>query len=194
MAKYYAVKKGRRPGIYRSWDECRDQVDGFSGAVYKSFNNEEKAKRFISQGHNSTKDSISAYVDGSYDSDTGVYGWGLVLIRPGSIEEFCGHGKGEYSKHRNVAGEVYGAINAVKISLEREYKSLSIYYDYSGIRHWALGEWKRNNSLTRSYYDFMQDASNHIDIEFIKVDAHSGDKYNELADKLAKEGAKGGSR
>lgn len=35
--KFYAVKKGRRPGIYRNWDEAKAQVDGFSGAEYKSF-------------------------------------------------------------------------------------------------------------------------------------------------------------
>ncbi|EFG55038.1 ribonuclease [Lactobacillus amylolyticus] len=35
--KFYAVKKGRKPGIYRNWDEAKAQVDGFSGAEYKSF-------------------------------------------------------------------------------------------------------------------------------------------------------------
>lgn len=35
--KFYAVKKGRKPGIYRTWDEAKAQVDGFSGAEYKSF-------------------------------------------------------------------------------------------------------------------------------------------------------------
>lgn len=35
--KFYAVKKGVQPGIYRSWDEAKKQVDGFSGAEYKSF-------------------------------------------------------------------------------------------------------------------------------------------------------------
>lgn len=37
--KYYAVKKGRVPGVYRSWDEAKKQVDGFSNAEYKSFEN-----------------------------------------------------------------------------------------------------------------------------------------------------------
>lgn len=35
--KFYAVKKGRKPGIYRTWDEAKKQIDGFSGAEYKSF-------------------------------------------------------------------------------------------------------------------------------------------------------------
>lgn len=35
--KYYVVKVGRNPGIYNTWDECKIQVDGYSGAKYKSF-------------------------------------------------------------------------------------------------------------------------------------------------------------
>ena len=30
--KYYAVKKGRTPGVYRTWEDAKKQVDGFSGA------------------------------------------------------------------------------------------------------------------------------------------------------------------
>lgn len=35
--KIYAVKKGLVPGIYNTWDECKQQVNGYSGAEYKSF-------------------------------------------------------------------------------------------------------------------------------------------------------------
>lgn len=35
--KIYAVKKGLVPGLYNSWDECKAQVNGYSGAEYKSF-------------------------------------------------------------------------------------------------------------------------------------------------------------
>ena len=37
MSKYYAVKKGKHPGVYKTWSECQQQVSGFSGAIYKSF-------------------------------------------------------------------------------------------------------------------------------------------------------------
>ena len=36
-SKFYAVQKGKIPGIYYSWDDCKKMVDGFPGAVYKSF-------------------------------------------------------------------------------------------------------------------------------------------------------------
>ena len=34
MSKIYAVRKGKIPGLYNTWDECKAQVDGFSGAEY----------------------------------------------------------------------------------------------------------------------------------------------------------------
>ena len=41
--KYYVVWKCVEPGIYDSWDESKKQVDGFSGALYKSFATKEEA-------------------------------------------------------------------------------------------------------------------------------------------------------
>lgn len=35
--KYYVVWEGRAPGIYESWEDCREQIDGFPGATYKSY-------------------------------------------------------------------------------------------------------------------------------------------------------------
>jgi len=43
-AVYYVVLKGRCPGIYETWTACRDQVDGFSGAIFKRFKSLENAQ------------------------------------------------------------------------------------------------------------------------------------------------------
>jgi ribonuclease HI len=45
---YYAVKKGRIPGIYKTWAECKAQVDGFSGATYKGFKTLAEAEQYMS--------------------------------------------------------------------------------------------------------------------------------------------------
>ncbi|RRK11539.1 ribonuclease [Lactiplantibacillus garii] len=45
--KYYAVRKGQHPGIYRSWPETQKQVSGFAGAQYKSFTTEAAAQAFM---------------------------------------------------------------------------------------------------------------------------------------------------
>ncbi|MEN9216569.1 MAG: viroplasmin family protein, partial [Gloeomargarita sp. HHBFW_bins_162] len=44
-AKVYVVWRGRRPGVYRTWDDCWAQVRGFSGAQYKSFPDQATADR-----------------------------------------------------------------------------------------------------------------------------------------------------
>ena len=41
--KYYVVWEGREPGVYDSWDECQQQVDGYPGARYKSYPSAEAA-------------------------------------------------------------------------------------------------------------------------------------------------------
>jgi len=42
--KYFVVWEGKEPGIYRSWDECKHQVHGFEGALYKGFATEADAR------------------------------------------------------------------------------------------------------------------------------------------------------
>jgi len=46
---FYAVKKGRAPGIYKTWVECEAQVKGFAGAIFKGFRSRAEAKKFIEQ-------------------------------------------------------------------------------------------------------------------------------------------------
>ena len=41
--KFYVVWEGRAPGIYDTWEECFDQVDGFPGAKYKSYSTQAEA-------------------------------------------------------------------------------------------------------------------------------------------------------
>jgi ribonuclease HI len=58
--KYYVVWRGRETGVFSSWAECSEQIKGYPGAEYKSFDSLEKAKRafegdsedFVGQGNN----------------------------------------------------------------------------------------------------------------------------------------------
>lgn len=47
MSKFYAVKRGRIPGIYMTWKECQNQVEGFKNNRYKSFETVEEAEAWI---------------------------------------------------------------------------------------------------------------------------------------------------
>ncbi len=50
--KYYVVWKGHNPGVYKSWDECRNQIHGYQGAVYKAFTDLESAKSAFEEDPN----------------------------------------------------------------------------------------------------------------------------------------------
>ena len=189
MAKYYAVKKGYKPGIYTSWDECKKQVEKFSGAVYKSFTSLEDAKNFIKLEEEKIVDyGLIAYVDGSYNIKTKEYGFGCILIEGQKvIKELSGKGDKEaLVSMRNVAGEILGSLAAMKFALENGYPGVCIYYDYEGIEKWANGLWRANKIGTQNYQKLVNEYRKKINISFIKVLAHSGDFFNERADKLAK--------
>ena len=47
LQQYYAVARGRSVGIFRTWDECRAQVHGFSAASFKKFRSQQEALQFI---------------------------------------------------------------------------------------------------------------------------------------------------
>ncbi|MCL6267348.1 viroplasmin family protein [Flagellimonas myxillae] len=53
--KFYVVWKGKRPGIYESWDDCKAQIEGFKGAQYKSFSLFADAKKAFNGNYSDYK-------------------------------------------------------------------------------------------------------------------------------------------
>lgn len=200
--KFYAVKAGRKTGIFNSWEECKRQVDGYPSASYKSFKTAAEAAAYIGLVPNqtaiaNTNDSPAdfvtdntaiAYVDGSYNISTCEYGYGVVFFYNGEeIHLKKGFPKDELAAMRNVAGEIKGSEAAISYALSHNISSIKIYHDYEGISKWCTGEWKANKEGTIAYRDFYNNAKKQLKIEFVKVKGHSGDTYNDIADRLAKE-------
>lgn len=192
--KYYGVKKGKITGVFQSWEECRKNVDGYPGAEYKGFPSYEEACRYVeavpADKGTVPADKLLTYVDGSYNVSIPKYSFGCVFILPdGKIYTEYGNGDNPQSlQHRNVTGEMLGAMFAVKTAMMNGFRAVEICYDYQGIEKWVTGEWKSKTELTQKYTGAMREWSGRIQITFTKVAAHTNVKYNELADQLAKKG------
>lgn len=196
--KVYAVKKGRTTGLFMSWDDCKEQVDGFAGAEYKSFADPAEAMAYLGLAGGTEPASerfpegVRAYVDGSYDSSSGRFSCGVVIVETDDLgnsettELNAAFDDAEAAQQRNVAGEIMGSKLAIDHCVANGIRYVEIYHDYEGIGAWADRRWKANNPLTQGYRDFVAEARKNMDIRFVKVKAHAGNKYNELADKLAK--------
>lgn len=200
MAKYYAVKAGRIPGIYNSWDECKKQTQGFSGAEFKSFVSEKEALEYLNQGNENaprskenflseSTESYVAYVDGSFDDRSGRYSCGVIILHDGEeIYSFCEAGENkDAASMRNVAGELLGSVRAVEYALRNHIPEIVICHDYEGIGAWADKRWKANRVWTKNYADFIEKSRKRCNIKFKKVKGHSNNKYNDKVDMLAKQ-------
>lgn len=194
MGKFYAVKEGREIGIFNTWEECKRQVGGFPGATYKSFASYEEAKLFaFGEGNKDNtlldfKPEITAYIDGSYNERQRYYSFASIIFDGNKKLKFAAaENNSEVLDQRNVAGEVKAAIQVIEYALSKKAKSIEIFYDYAGIEKWAKSEWKAKNAFTQSYVEFIQQVSPKIKIVFSKVKSHSGNKYNDEVDLLAKE-------
>lgn len=203
--KYYAVRKGRQTGIFYDWNTCKEQINGFSGAEYKSFPSEQEAKAYIANKPKkvsdiditmsfeelykrfNTFDEAIAYVDGSYDETLKKYASSEIIITNGELYIGAIAGNDELMlPMKNVAGEILAAMRAVEHCIALGVAKVYLCYDYEGIEKWCTEAWACNKEGTKLYKEWYDEAIKNIDIEFIKVAGHTGVELNEKADELAK--------
>ena len=132
--------------------------------------------------------NLEAYVDGSYNKQTGVYGSAVIMLSKGEVVAIkTSHGK-KMNSMWNVAGEIAAAALAVKLADELMTDSLVIKYDCEAIEKWPTGAWRIKNEYAAQYVDFMN-KKRPFSIAYDHIKAHTGDKYNELADDMAQRAA-----
>jgi len=192
--KFYAVRVGKKTGVYNTWAECQKYTKGVSGASFKSFATYVEAEAFVTPDLTHTIDEkdasiVDIFIDGSFEQSIQKYSFGMVIdsgMRPTLNKSFDDE---RFLVNRNVSGELLGAMYAFKWILENQEKD-SLYrinYDYEGIEKWATSDWKANKALTKCYAVISKVAMKKANIKFNKVPAHAGVELNEVVDQLAKD-------
>tara|TARA_B100000424_G_scaffold263847_1_gene251589 strand:- start:272 stop:961 length:690 start_codon:yes stop_codon:yes gene_type:complete len=212
---YYAVARGHNIGIYNFWNDCKEQVIGYKGALYKKFENEKDAEDYILNIGSSTNDIFeNIYNKFNIDEvDYFVYTDGSCLNN-GKINNISGIGiyfdensKKNVSKileskfnQTNNSAELYAIIEAYKIiknDLENNMK-ICIYSDseYSIKCATSYGEkclltkWSKtipNRELVIELYNIYKNNPN-LMLKHIKAHTNNKDIHsigNANADKLA---------
>jgi len=151
--KYYVVWKGHKPGVYPNWEECKAMVEGFTGALYKSFPSRLEAENaFKDKAHlhiqkkTQTRTSLpssiirdSICVDGAWNTATGDMEYRGVYLLTG--EEIFR--KGPYFDGTNNIGEFLAIVHALAL-LEKKGHKKPVYSDSRTAIAWVRN--KRANT------------------------------------------------
>jgi ribonuclease HI len=159
--KYYVVWKGRKTGIFNTWQECSAQVTGFNGAEYKSFENRELAEVAFQSNYEEFKgkrvptlspamlELIGDPINDSYCVDASCIGY------PGPLEYKCVHTttrklifqQGPFEKGSNNIGEFLAIVHALALFKKRNI-SAPIYTDSETALLWIKNK-KCNTKLAQ---------------------------------------------
>lgn len=206
--KYYAVRKGTKPGIYEDYEEVKLQLKGFSGSEHQSFYSLQEAEEYLAKVESSSfkgsltseevENSINlnlsegrlvAFTDGSFKDNISSYG--CYILEPNKenhteISDIVRTDK--FNKSQNITAEIMAIFSAFDWALSNGYDNITVFHDYEGIGKWAASEWKANSEISIWFKNTLMDKySGLLDIRYIKVPAHSNIRYNEEADRLATE-------
>lgn len=152
MAKksFYVVWNGVTPGIYSSWNECKAQVEGYDGAIYKSFPTREEAEKAFNdnpwlyvgkQAEKKKKVSInnipeiikdSLSVDAACSGNPGLLEYRGVYVKTGE-EVFK---QGPFEKGTNNVGEFLALVHGLALLKQKNY-TIPLYSDSVNAIKWV---------------------------------------------------------
>jgi ribonuclease HI len=131
---------------------------------------------------------LEIYTDGACSGNPGPGGWGAVMLY-GKYEKRISGGEKDTTNNKM---ELFAAIQGLK-SVTRNDIKIKVYTDSTyvlkGITEWISG-WKKKNFKDVKNVELWKELdaiSSKFSIEWNWVKAHNGNKYNEIADTLARE-------
>ena len=175
--KFYAIKTPDESKIVMTWAECEKLTHGVKGVLFKSFGSRAEAEAWISGMEAPAPSGLRVFVDGSFSPAFVVTENDVEIARGSGITAFD-------AESRNIDGEVMASYQAMRW-LDSNDKTGTICHDYEGIARWAKGEWQAKSNIAKRYVAAAKPYLHRVSFE--KVAAHTGVKWNELVDQLAKD-------
>ncbi|MEL6527228.1 MAG: RNase H family protein [Chloroflexota bacterium] len=182
---YYSPKKDTYKLVPNN---LGDAVTETISSVWQSLPDTAVTSKKASVAPSKPRTQHQAYVDGSYDESRETVGYGAVILSGDTVLARLSGSVDDFAESRQIGGELQATMEVIKYCQENDITKIDIYYDYKGIELWATGKWKANKPLTQSYRAFMQ--NHRIKVHWHKVKSHTGVKWNEVADDLAKKGTR----
>lgn len=143
---------------------------------------------------------IFIYTDGSYRASLNKHcsGWGFVVIENDEIIEQKSGVTNDFICSRQIAGETKAVIEALKYCYENNISKVMICYDYTGIKEWAIGNWQTSSPVAQNYIlwfdkivkNYFVKYGKRLNVSFKHIKGHSGNRFNDFADKLASQAIK----
>ena len=208
--KFYAVKRGRKTGLYTVWAECAAQVKGFQGAVYKGFMTEDEARAWLGGADARTEQPRAAaemaapsapdadyiiHTDGScLRNPGGAGGWAAVIetAATGAVEEKSG-GDPETTNNRMELTAALMALSAVpegaRVALYTDSQYLKNAFTKFWLPAWKKRGWKKADGepvLNQDLWVQLDAAFAARQVQFHWVKGHAGNPRNERCDALAR--------
>lgn len=208
--KFYAVKRGRKTGLFTVWAECAAQVKGFQGAVYKGFMTEDEARAWLGGADARTEQPRAAaemaapsapdadyiiHTDGScLRNPGGAGGWAAVIetAATGAVEEKSG-GDPETTNNRMELTAALMALTAVpegaRVALYTDSQYLKNAFTKFWLPAWKKRGWKKADGepvLNQDLWVQLDAAFAARQVQFHWVKGHAGNPRNERCDALAR--------
>lgn len=137
---------------------------------------------------------VIAYTDGSFtDVDKPIIGWAYVILdeEENIIHQDSGKIDDRWLDHRNITGECKAVVEALDWCENNGHTEVDFYIDYIGCKHWAEKTWKTKNEMTIAYQGYVTTSPILKGLTFTHVKGHSGNKFNDMVDVMAREAMKG---
>ncbi|XP_057341816.1 ribonuclease H1-like [Microplitis mediator] len=206
---FYVVLSGHKPGIYHTWEDCRDQILAYPNPIFKQLPSLKEVHKYLQhwkpiihpvQFERNVEGRITIFTDGlCFRNGTSEPATGLGIYfgpnHPQNLSLPC------FDRNTNNGAELEAILQALKIIRKFDLTKIDLFTDSEYLcngltiwyENWEKRDWTTSTGKPVSYKEELEYVKAQMkarDIKIHHVPGHEGIYGNEQADQLAKSGAR----